>query len=76
MTNSNAMKTPPRCRSCGERGGQPLQNMQLGLSLPDQFLSLTDWQLKHLKEWADGNFEVGSPPKLKHDGIKFDILNF
>ncbi|WP_416193483.1 hypothetical protein [Nitrobacter sp. TKz-YC01] len=53
-----------------------MQNMQLGLSLPDQFLSLTDWQLKHLKEWADGNFEVGSPPKLKHDGIKFDILNF
>jgi hypothetical protein len=44
-------------------GGKPAQNKQLGLSLPDQFLSLTDWQLNHLKEWADGNFDVGVPPK-------------
>jgi hypothetical protein len=40
-------------------GGKPEQNKQLGNSLPDQFLSLTDWQLNHLKDWADGNFEVG-----------------
>ncbi|OPH82301.1 LodA/GoxA family CTQ-dependent oxidase, partial [Nitrobacter vulgaris] len=44
-------------------GGKPLQNEQLGLSLPDQFLSLTDRQLNHLKEWAEGDFEVGTPPK-------------
>lgn len=43
-------------------GGKPEQNEQLGLRLPDQFLSLTDWQLNHLKEWADGNFDVGDPP--------------
>lgn len=42
-------------------GGKPLQNQQLGIDLPDQFLSLTDWQLNHLKEWAEGNFEVGTP---------------
>lgn len=40
-------------------GGKPEQNKQLGNNMPDQYLSLTDWQLKHLKEWADGNFEVG-----------------
>lgn len=40
-------------------GGKPAQNKKLGIHLPDQFLSLTDWQLNHLKEWADGNFEVG-----------------
>lgn len=40
--------------------GKPLQNQQLGNNFPDQFLSLTDWQLKHLKNWADGNFEVGT----------------
>jgi hypothetical protein len=44
-------------------GGKPAQNKELGNHLPDQFLSLTDWQLHHLKEWADGNFEVGVPPK-------------
>ena len=44
-------------------GGKPAQNRQLGVSLPDQFLSLTEWQLNHLKEWADGNFEVGVPPR-------------
>jgi len=44
-------------------GGKPLQNQQLGINLPDQFLSLTDWQLNHLKNWADGNFEVGTPNK-------------
>jgi hypothetical protein len=43
--------------------GKPLQNQQLGNNFPDQFLSLTDWQLKHLKNWADGNFEVGTPQK-------------
>ncbi|MBV6273520.1 LodA/GoxA family CTQ-dependent oxidase [Alcaligenaceae bacterium CGII-47] len=41
-------------------GGKPLQNEQLGNNLPDQFLSLTDWQLRHLKNWADGDFEVGA----------------
>ena len=40
-------------------GGKPKQNAQLGNQLPDQFLSLTPLQLKHLKEWAEGNFEVG-----------------
>ena len=40
-------------------GGKPLQNRQLGTHLPDQFLSLTDWQLKHLQHWAEGDFEVG-----------------
>jgi len=44
-------------------GGKPLQNQQLGVDLPDQFLSLTDWQLNRLKDWADGNFEVGVPHK-------------
>ncbi|MFC3690677.1 LodA/GoxA family CTQ-dependent oxidase [Chenggangzhangella methanolivorans] len=42
-------------------GGKPAQNEETGFDLPDQFLSLTDWQLNHLKEWADGNFEVGEP---------------
>ncbi|VWD64929.1 L-lysine 6-oxidase [Burkholderia lata] len=41
-------------------GGKPLQNKELGNDFPDQFLSLTDWQLNHLKNWADGNFEVGA----------------
>ena len=40
-------------------GGKPEQNKQLGNNLPDQFLSLTDWQLDRLKDWADGNFEIG-----------------
>ncbi len=40
--------------------GKPLQNQQLGNDFPDQFLSLTDWQLNHMKNWADGNFEVGT----------------
>lgn len=44
-------------------GGKPAQNEQLGNHLPDQFLSLTELQLNHLKEWSDGNFEVGTPPK-------------
>ncbi|PRD41720.1 hypothetical protein C5748_19850 [Phyllobacterium phragmitis] len=43
--------------------GKPEQNKQLGNSFPNQFLSLTDLQLNHLKEWADGNFDVGVPPK-------------
>jgi hypothetical protein len=42
---------------------QAVTEEQLGLSLPDQFLSLTDRQLNHLKEWAEGDFEVGTPPK-------------
>ena len=46
-------------------GGKPLQNEQLDIDLPDQFLSLTDWQLKHMKDWADGNFEVGTPIEPK-----------
>lgn len=43
-------------------GGKPAQNKQLGNDLPNQFLSLTNIQMHHLKEWADGNFEVGTPP--------------
>ncbi|QIM48363.1 hypothetical protein G9Q38_03835 [Pusillimonas sp. DMV24BSW_D] len=46
-------------------GGKPLQNEQLGIDLPDQFLSLTDWQLKHMQNWADGNFDVGTPIEPK-----------
>lgn len=45
--------------------GKPLQNQQLGHNLPNQYLSLTDWQLKHMKEWADNNFEVGSKDDIK-----------
>jgi len=40
-------------------GGKPLQNQQMDNELPNQFLSLTDWQLAHLKNWAEGNFDVG-----------------
>jgi hypothetical protein len=39
--------------------GKLLQNTQLGNSFPNQNLSLTDWQLKHLSNWAEGNFDVG-----------------
>ena len=39
--------------------GKPEQNKQLGNDFPNQFLALTSIQLKHMKEWADGNFEVG-----------------
>lgn len=42
-------------------GGTPRQNRRLGNNLPDQYLSLTDWQLNHLKNWAAGDFEVGAP---------------
>src|SRR3546814_16220293 len=35
--------------------GKPLQNQQLGNNFPDQFLSLTDWLLNHLKNWSEGN---------------------
>ena len=41
-------------------GGKPAQNKQLGDNFPNQFLSLTDWQLRHMQAWADGDFEVGS----------------
>jgi YD repeat-containing protein len=43
--------------------GKPKQNKQLGNNFPNQFLALTSIQLKHMKEWADGNFEVGTPSK-------------
>lgn len=43
--------------------GKPLQNKQLGNQFPNQFLALTSIQLRHLKEWAEGNFDVGNPPK-------------
>ena len=45
-------------------GGKPLQNKQLGHNLPNQYLSLTDWQLGRMKDWAEGNFDVGEliPP--------------
>jgi len=39
--------------------GKPKQNEQLGNHFPNQFLALTAIQLNHIKEWADGNFEVG-----------------
>ena len=42
-------------------GGKPLQNDQLGHNLPNQYLSLTDWQLARLKDWAHGDFERGDP---------------
>lgn len=41
-------------------GGKPLQNQQLGHNLPNQYLSLTDWQLQRMKSWAEGDFEVGT----------------
>ncbi|MGB6154573.1 MAG: LodA/GoxA family CTQ-dependent oxidase [Castellaniella sp.] len=41
-------------------GGKPAQNKQLGDNFPNQFLSLTDWQLRHLQDWAEGNFETGT----------------
>lgn len=41
--------------------GKPAQNKELGNHYPNQYLSLTDWQLKHLKNWSDGDFEVGAP---------------
>lgn len=44
-------------------GGKPEQNKELGNDLPDQFLSLTNLQLQHIKEWSEGNFEVGVPLK-------------
>ena len=67
---------PPRKAGTGPRargnkmpklwgtGGKPLQNEQLGNNLPNQYLSLTDWQLKRMKDWAEGDFEAGvlSPP--------------
>ena len=40
--------------------GKPKQNEQLGNHFPNQFLALTAIQLNHIKEWADGNFEVGA----------------
>lgn len=42
-------------------GGKPLQNQQLGNNLPNQYLSLTAPQLARLKDWAEGNFAVGTP---------------
>lgn len=39
--------------------GKPLQNQQLGNDFPNQYLSLTDWQLKRMKDWAKGDFDVG-----------------
>lgn len=41
-------------------GGKPLQNAQLGNDLPNQYLSLTRNDLDRLKDWAEGNFEVGT----------------
>lgn len=42
-------------------GGKPLQNQQLGNNLPNQYLSLTDWQLQRMQDWANGDFDVGEP---------------
>ncbi|MEX2497375.1 MAG: LodA/GoxA family CTQ-dependent oxidase [Wenzhouxiangellaceae bacterium] len=44
-------------------GGKPLQNDQLGHNLPNQYLSLTDWQLARLDDWAKGDFEPGQLAK-------------
>ena len=50
-------------------GGKPLQNDQLGHNLPNQYLSLTDWQLARLDDWARGDFEPGEqqPPRPLDD---------
>lgn len=42
-------------------GGKPEQNQRLGLNLPNQFLTLTEQQLRRMKEWAEGHFTVGEP---------------
>jgi len=44
-------------------GGKPLQNQQLGNNLPNQYLSLTDWQLARMADWASNNFVTGSLQK-------------
>jgi hypothetical protein len=41
-------------------GGKPLQNQQLDHNLPNQYLSLTPWQLSRMKDWGEGNFAVGT----------------
>ena len=43
-------------------GGKPLQNLQLNINNPDQYLSLTEWQLQHMENWANGIFTVNSKP--------------
>ncbi len=50
-------------------GGKPLQNQELGHNLPNEYLSLTDWQLARMAEWAAGDFEVGTleAPKVLED---------
>ena len=40
-------------------GGKPVQNRQMENNLANQYLSLTDWQLARMQDWADGHFEVG-----------------
>jgi len=51
-------------------GGKPLQNDQLGHNLPNQYLSLTDWQLARMKDWAKGDFKKGkNKPAKKLDEL-------
>lgn len=40
--------------------GKPLQNQQLGNNVPNQYLSLTDWQLARMEDWAKGHFDTGT----------------
>ena len=42
-------------------GGKPLQNQQLGINNPNQYLSLTINDLNRLESWANGDFDVGEP---------------
>ncbi|MGR5283871.1 LodA/GoxA family CTQ-dependent oxidase [Vibrio maritimus] len=67
-----AAAEPPRPASDGPKpqgnlmpklwgtGGKPFQNQQLGNNLPNEYLSLTDWQLRRMEDWANGDFETGT----------------
>ncbi len=46
-------------------GGKPLQNQQLGHNLPNEYLSLTDWQICRMQDWAEGNFEPGDLSEIR-----------
>lgn len=75
LTGNGAIARGNKMPKLWGTGGKPLQNQQLGHNEPNQYLSLTDWQLKHLKDWADGNFEVEpgvqpmAPPQLEDINI-------
>ena len=58
-------------------GGKPLQNDQLGHNLPNQYLSLTDWQLARMKDWAKGDFKTGKlKPAKKLEELPLDKQPF